>query len=603
VGPLKAAALSDFRFSPSPNQAHKIEWKPWAPETFSLAQEEDKPVLLSISAVWCYWCHVMDDTSYSDPDVQALLAQYFVAVRVDNDHRPDINSRYNVGGWPTTAFLTPHGGLIGGATYLPPDQFIAMLSELQEAYRAEKPQLYTQARDLLHRRTEQGKRVAAGPEVNDNVVDRISRVVAGSYDAAHGGFGSEPKFTNPGVLRFVAHLFRTSGESFYRAMLRKTLDSMAETPIYDDIDGGFYRHSASADWSEPQREKLSEDSLNLARVFLDGSILLDEPRYRAVAESTIDYLLGHLYDPTTPGFRGSQGANSDYFKLPAEERSQVPVPTPDDYCYTSSNGLAATILLDASWKLGRTDLTDIGLAVLDNLNSLATGDKFSHAYSADGPADAPAFLADWAWLLTALIQAHSSTAKPVYLDRAVEVASLLVDRFFDDEDGGFFDIEADEMAVGHMQVREKALAENVVVVEALVRLYQTTRNNDYRQVCEATLSAFVETFREQGEFAAAYGLAVDLFKNSAVEVTIEGRAEDLDTQDLLRAAVRLTSPNLEIKTVRAAEGDTGSRAHVCLDTVCLPPVSSPDALADAVFGLADQQDNPLENILQIYPGL
>ena len=89
----------------------------------------------------------MDDTSYSDPDVQAILDRDFVAVRVDNDHRPDINSRYNVGGWPTTAFLTPHGGLVGGATYLPPDQFLAMLSELKEAYRADKPQLYTQARE------------------------------------------------------------------------------------------------------------------------------------------------------------------------------------------------------------------------------------------------------------------------------------------------------------------------------------------------------------------------------------------------------------------------------------------------------------------------
>ncbi len=594
--------MSSFRFSPNPNQAHKIDWKPWAPDTFSLAQEDDKPVLLSVSAVWCYWCHVMDETSYSDPDVQALLAQYFVAVRVDNDHRPDINARYNVGGWPTTAFMTPHGGLIGGATYLPPDQFLAMLSELQEAYRAEKPQLYTQARDLLHRRREQGKRVAAGPQVDEFLVDRISRIVAGSYDAVQGGFGSEPKFTNPGILRFVAHLFRTSGEEFYGAMLRKTLDSMVEAPIYDDIDGGFFRHSASADWLEPQREKLAEDNLNLARVFVDGSVLLDEPRYATVAERTIDYLLGHLYDPSTPGFRGSQGANSDYFKLPTEERSNVSAPPPDRYCYASSNGLAATILLDASWKLGRADLTDMALAVVDHLDSLARRDRFSHAYSADGPDEAPAFLADWAWLLTALVQAHSSTAKPAYLDRAVEVAALLVDRFFDEENGGFFDIEADEMAVGHMQVREKALAENVVAVEALLHLYQTTRNEDYRQVCQATLSAFVGTFREQGEFAAEFGLAVHLFKNSAVEVTIEGRPEDPGCQDLLRAALRLASPNLDIKTVLAAEGDSGSRAHVCLDTVCLPPVNSPDALAGAVSGLAGQQDSPFENILQIFPG-
>ena len=132
--------MSGIRFSPNPNEAHRIEWLPWGSASFEKAQNEDKPVLLSISAAWCHWCHVMDETTYSDPDVQSLLSTGFIAVRVDNDHRPDINARYNVGGWPTTAFLTPHGGLIGGATYLPSDQFIAMLLELRDAYGADKPQ-------------------------------------------------------------------------------------------------------------------------------------------------------------------------------------------------------------------------------------------------------------------------------------------------------------------------------------------------------------------------------------------------------------------------------------------------------------------------------
>ena len=91
----------------------------------------------------------------------------------------DINARYNVGGWPTTAFLTPHGGLIGGATYLPPDQFLAMLMELEGAYRADKPQLYAQSRDLWQRRREQARRAAAGAEVESGLADRVSRIVAG----------------------------------------------------------------------------------------------------------------------------------------------------------------------------------------------------------------------------------------------------------------------------------------------------------------------------------------------------------------------------------------------------------------------------------------
>lgn len=594
--------MSEFLFSPNPNQAHLINWQPWGPAAFAKAQEEDKPVLLSISAVWCYWCHVMDETSYSDPDVQDLLNENFIPVRADNDHRPDINSRYNVGGWPTTAFLTGHGGLIGGATYLPPDQLIAMISEFIDAYKNDRTTLYTQARDLLTRRKEHAGRAAAGAELEELVVDRVSRIVAGSYDAANGGFGNEPKFPNASIVRFVNHLYRTSGEGFYASMLTKTLDGMSKGQVFDSLDGGFFRNCARADWTEPQHEKMLEDNLGLAREFLDAGILLDRPQYRKTAKQTIDYLLEQLYDPATPGFRGSQGAHSDYFSLDPDRRTIEERPAPDPSCYANSNALAVTVLLEAAWKLGEPSLQTTAIQVLDKLDTMAQSGSFSHVYSEHGPSDGPAFFTDWAWLLTALVQAHGNTAAESYLERAVDVARVMVDRFFDQEGGGFFDTEEDPDAIGHLQVREKNLADNTAAAQALTRLYQTTRNEDYRQIAEATLNAFVETFREQGEFAADYGLAVHLLKNTMVEVTIEGRPEDPGCQELLAAAVRLPQPNLEIKTVMAADGDTVARAHVCLDTVCLPPVDSPQELAEAVAGLTKQQESPIQDIFQVFPG-
>ena len=594
--------MSEFRFSPNPNQAHLINWQPWGPAAFAKAQEEDKAILLSISAVWCYWCHVMDETSYSDPEVQDLLNEHFVTVRVDNDHRPDINSRYNVGGWPTTAFLTGHGGLIGGATYLPPDQFIAMISELIEAYTNDRTTLYTQARDLLTRRKEQARRAVAGPDLEESVVDRVSRIVAGSYDATNGGFGSEPKFPNASILRFVNHLYRTTGEKFYAAMLTKTLDGMLDGQVSDGPDGGFFRNCAQADWTQPQHEKILEDNLSLAREFLDAGILLERPRYREAAKQTLEYLLEQLYDPAIPGFRGSQGAHSDYFSLSPDQRTVEARPARDPSCYANGNALAVTVLLDAAWKLGDPSLQTTALQVLERLDGMAQTGPFSHVYSEAGPSGAPAFFIDWAWLLTALMQAHGNTATGSYLDRAVAVAQIMVDRFYDQDGGGFFDIEEDPDAIGHLQVREKTLIDNTVAAQALVRLHQATRNEDYRQIAEGTLNAFVETFREQGEFAADYGLAVHLLQNPTVEVTIEGHPEDTGCQELMAAAARLPQPNLDIKTVLAADGDDVARAHVCLDTVCLPPVDSPPELAAAVAGLTNQQESPFQDIFQVFPG-
>ncbi|MEE8465259.1 MAG: AGE family epimerase/isomerase, partial [Dehalococcoidia bacterium] len=264
--------------------------------------------------------------------------------------------------------------------------------------------------------------------------------------------------------------------------------------------------------------------------------------------------------------------------------------------------MAVTVLLDAAWKLGDPLLERTAIDVLDKLDSMAQKGDFSHVYSDQGPSDAPAFFTDWAWLLTALMQAHANTASEAYLERAVDVARIMVERFFDQEGGGFFDIEDDPDAIGHLQVREKTLTDNMTAAQALLRLYQTTRNEDYRQIAEATLTAFVETFREQGEFAADYGLAVHILKNTMVEVTIEGHPGDPGCQELVAAAARLPQPNLEIKTVAAAAGDTVARAHVCLDTVCLPPVDSPRELAEAVAGLTKQQESPFQDIFQVFPG-
>ena len=623
--------MTSIRFSPNPNQAHCIEWLPWASSTFEQAQAEDKPVLLSITAPWCYWCHVMDETTYSDPEVQALLARSFIAVRVDNDHRPDVNARYNVGGWPTTGFLTPHGGLIGGATYLPPDQFLAMLMELEGAYKADKPRLYEQSRDLLQQRRNHARRVVAGAEVEASLVDRVSRIVSGAYDARNGGFGSEPKFPNPSILRFVLQLYRTTGEEFYASMLRKTLNGMAgfggaeagddgrdgdqffvrgsgSSAICDNVSGGFFRYSATADWAEPQREKMLEDNIQLAGLYLDASIILhrdghpDSLRYRDIAEGAFAYVNDFLYDPHLQGFHGSQGAHSDYFALGPDERSGDPPPR-DPSCYGGLDALAAAALLDASWKAESgfgERLGKIGRDVISRLEGMVAAGTFCRVNPEGDAGPVPALLADWAGLLAGMMQAHASTAEQRYLERAVDVARVMVDRFFDEQGGGFFDIEADEIAVGHLQVREKQMPENMLAVRGLLRLYQATRNEDYRQLCEATLSAFAGVFREQGEFAADFGLTVDLFCNPMVEVTVEGNPKDPACRELMAAAVRLNSPNLEIKTV-AASGSS-ALAHVCLDTLCLPPVSSPAALAESAAGMDNRPASPFQDIFQIFPG-
>src|SRR5512146_3485866 len=130
--------MATFHFSPRENRANEINWNEWNESTFAEAQRADKPILLGISAVWCHWCHVMDETTYSDPEVIRIVNERFVPVRVDTDERPDVNRRYNLGGWPTTAFLSPEGELLTGGTYMPPDQMRSYLKQVGDAYKNSK---------------------------------------------------------------------------------------------------------------------------------------------------------------------------------------------------------------------------------------------------------------------------------------------------------------------------------------------------------------------------------------------------------------------------------------------------------------------------------
>ena len=580
-----------------------VVWQPWGADAFAAAQQHDRPILLSINAVWCYWCHQMDQGAYSDPEVARFLNEYFVPVRVDTDHRPDINARYNVGGWPTTSFLTPHGGYIAGATYLPADQFLAMLDEVRRAYSERKPELYEQGNDIQRQRREHAARVAAGQEPDAALVDSITRRVAGTYDPINGGFGVAPKFPSAPMLRLLLHQFRTTGEPFFRVMLEKSLDALTNGSMLDNIDGGFFRFVMSADWSQPQHEKMAEDNIALANILMDAGIVFQRPDYLRCAGETVDYILIALLDPETLTIRGSQGAHSDYFAEPAAMRATLAPPPVDPCGYAHLTAQAISMLFAAAWKLGRPELTDRAVRILDKLADSAMDGQLPHIYpeSACAAQMDGDLLMDWCALFIAALDGHDAVPNHSerYRQAAEHAAAVLADRFLDAQRGGFFDIEDTPDRPGYLRVREKPLAENSTAALGMMRLSHITFEDHYLHTAHHTLSAYVEANRDYGELAADYAIAVDRYLNPVVEVTVEGSPGAPDADAMLAAAMTLDSPNLMIKLATVENGAALAQAHVCLDTVCYPPVSDPSALADAVAGGGMVTESPFQNVLDL----
>ena len=607
----------------APTADGAVAWQPWGTDAFAAAQQRDRPILLSINGVWCNWCHEMERGTYGDAEVARFVNEHFTPIRVDTDHRPDINARYNVGGWPTTSFLTPHGGYIAGATYLPPDQFLAMLDEVRRAYAERKPELYEQANDILRQRREHAGRVAAGREPDASLVDAITRRVAGTYDPINGGFGVEPKFPSAPMLRLLLHKYRTTGETFFRVMLEKSLDAITGGALHDDVDGGFFRFVTGAGWTEAQHEKMAEDNIALAGVLMEAGIALQRPDYTRVAGETVDYICETLFDTVAVGIRGSQGAHSDYYGHPAEVRAGMPAPEVDPFCYSPVTARAASLFFSAAWQLGRPELTGVAVSLLDRLVEMAGSGDLPHVYggtdyrgtdyrgsdyggsdyggSAISRQEGGNLLNDWACFLIAALDGYDAVAVggDRYLAAAQRAAGVLLERFLDSARGGFWDIEDRPERLGYLRAREKPLAENVLAAAGMMRLNHATLEALYQQTAHHVLSAYVEANRDYGELAADYAVAVDRYLNPTVEVTVEGQPGRADADAMLAAALTLTDPNLLIKMAEAVHGDAPAQAHVCLDTVCYPPVTDPAALADAIANGGAVVESPFQNVLDL----
>jgi len=183
----------------------------WGEEAFAAAKRGSKPILLDIGAVWCHWCHVMDRESYEDPEIAQIVNELFIAIKVDRDERPDIDSRYQVavqaisgqGGWPLTAFLTSEGKPFYGGTYFPPDDhygrpsFKRVLLAISDAHQNKNSDVSEQAKMVEGALAGSESINGTGEEFSPKVIEEIVEAALRMFDETHGGFGSAPKFPHP----------------------------------------------------------------------------------------------------------------------------------------------------------------------------------------------------------------------------------------------------------------------------------------------------------------------------------------------------------------------------------------------------------------------
>ena len=350
-----------------------IQWHEWGEEAFAVAQRENKPMLLDIGAVWCHWCHVMDRESYDDAEVAAIVNEHFIAVKVDRDERPDIDSRYQAavsavsgqGGWPLTAFLTPDGKPFYGGTYFPPTDgygrpsFKRVLTSIANAFKEKHGDVVEQAKMVESAIAQAESFTGRGGRVSTSIIAAIQKSAFSMFDPQHGGFGQAPKFPHPSALDLLIERYARTvkiptpsassgqalaakdaarmghpqelggGEAQLRNVIVTTLEHMANGGVYDQLAGGFHRYSVDERWVVPHFEKMCYDNSELLKNYVHGYQATGSEFFADVARDIIRWMDEWLSDRERGGFYASQDADismdddGDYFTWTLDEARAV----------------------------------------------------------------------------------------------------------------------------------------------------------------------------------------------------------------------------------------------------------------------------------------
>ena len=324
-----------------------IQWHEFGEEAFAAARAANKPMLLDIGAVWCHWCHVMDRESYDDAEVAAIVNEHYIAVKVDRDERPDIDSRYQLavssltgqGGWPLTAFLTPDGKPFYGGTYFPPTDgygrpsFKRVLLSIAAAFRDKNADVMEQAQ-MVESAIARAESFSGSSKVSPSVIDAILESARKMFDEVNGGFGSAPKFPHPATLDLVMDQYsRTtqagSPDEELGTIFVHTLAKMARGGVYDQLAGGFHRYSVDERWIVPHFEKMCYDNSELLKNYVHAYQATGDEFFAVVARDIIRWMDEWLSDRAHGGFYASQDADysmdddGDYFTWTLEETKAV----------------------------------------------------------------------------------------------------------------------------------------------------------------------------------------------------------------------------------------------------------------------------------------
>lgn len=559
----------------------ELTWQPWSDNLFKQAKAEHRLVILDLEAVWCHWCHVMNNETYSDPAVQALLRSGYITVRVDQDSRPDLSNRYENYGWPATIIFDSNGReLAKRQGYIPPKPMASMLKAFIDD---PTPGPSVQKEDALS--------AVESPFLSAALQKKLRQSFAEYYDAEHGAWGTTLKFLDWDCVEYAMAQAR-KGDKEADHMARQTLD--AQQALLDPVWGGVYQYSAGGDWKEPHFEKIMQMQAENMRIYALAYVQYHDPAYLKMAESIRSFLSTFLTSPDG-SFYTSQDADlvdgvhsADYFALNDAGRRRKGIPRIDQHIYARENGWAIRALVNLYMASGKPVYLEEAEGAARAILKTRTlqGGGFSHdREDAAGP-----YLGDTLAMGRAFLDLYTATAEREWLTHAEEAADYIARTFQNSGRHG--------PAVGYLTSAEKPVDqlspslerdENIAVARFANLLFHYTGRKEYRQMAERAMRYLAIPQIAERLQTAGVLLANDELSLDPLHITIVGPRKDPRASALFVTALTAPGGYKRIEWWDPGEGRLPNQdvtypqlkapaAFVCAQENCSFPMSKPEAL-------------------------
>lgn len=301
-----------------------VDWFPWSEDAFRRADEEDKPIFLSIGYSTCHWCHVMEHESFEDEEVARLMNDAFIPIKVDREERPDIDGVYMTvcqmmtgqGGWPLTIIMTPDKRPFHAATYIPRESrfgrvgMLELVPRIKDVWENRREDVLKTARQVTEALGRTAQTPKAGSDPTEERLHDAFRQLEERFDTRYGGFGSAPKFPSPHNLMFLLRYWRRTNNRSALEMVMTTLDFMRLGGIFDHVGFGFHRYATDRTWLLPHFEKMLYDQALLAMAYTETFQATTQADYRRTAEQILEYVLRDMRSPEG-GFYSAEDADSE----------------------------------------------------------------------------------------------------------------------------------------------------------------------------------------------------------------------------------------------------------------------------------------------------